>query len=264
MLAIISDVHGNLEALRAVLDDIDRRRVSRVLCLGDLVGFGPDPVACVDIVRERCEVVLLGDFDQRLFADSEGFNHAAEMANTWTRRQLDSSDPDAAGRLRWLGQRPQTHREGRYLFVHGSPRYPLDDFLFPEDLYNPRKMEREFNLIDHVCFCGHTHIPGVFYDQVTDLDEKTSTLIPAVGEPAWHFAAPAGAHTFPITDHKCIINVGSVGQPRDADWRACYVLFNGDRVMYRRVEYDVEATIRKIHAIPEIDNFLGDRLREGH
>jgi diadenosine tetraphosphatase ApaH/serine/threonine PP2A family protein phosphatase len=100
-----------------------------------------------------------------------------------------------------------------------------------------------------ICFNGHTHIPGVFVER-------------ALGK--WDFVGPEEcAAGLLIVGHRVICNVGSVGQPRDQDWRACYVLFDATRIWFRRVPYDVEATIRKIHAIPELQNFFGDRLRDG-
>src|SRR5207253_3156404 len=127
--------------------------------------------------------------------------------------------------------------------VHGSPRHPLNEYFFPEDIYNPTKLERNFALIERFCFQGHSHVPGVFIEE-------------APGGP-YSFHSPEEidfVHT--LDERKTMVNVGSVGQPRDGDWRACYVLLQGDRVTFRRVEYDVETTIGKIYAVPELENFL--------
>jgi diadenosine tetraphosphatase ApaH/serine/threonine PP2A family protein phosphatase len=150
----------------------------------------------------------------------------------------------------FLGELPRTHTDGELLFVHGSARRPLDEYVFPEDIYNPLKLEHIFELIGRYCFQGHTHIPGVF------------TMSP-------EFLAPTIVQgnnecRLPLPGPKAMVNVGSVGQPRDGDRRACYaILEDAESVLYRRVEYPFDVTCRKIHAIADLDNFLGDRLTQG-
>jgi predicted phosphodiesterase len=247
MRAIISDIHGNLEALEAVLADIRQHGVEEIYCLGDVVGYGPNPRECIDLVMD-CKVVVLGNHDQGAIFDPFGFNGAAERAIFWTREQLEAPIPSrqrADQRWEFLGECPRTHKEDDILYVHASPRHPLNDYIFPEDIYNHGKMERLFRLIDRYCFHGHTHVPGIITEN-------------------WQFYAPDEIdYACRLDGRKTFINVGSVGQPRDNDWRACYVLFDGETVYYRRVEYDVPTTIQKIYDVPQLDNFLGDRLREG-
>jgi diadenosine tetraphosphatase ApaH/serine/threonine PP2A family protein phosphatase len=245
--ALISDIHSNLEALQAVLEDIRKHPVEGVYCLGDIVGYGPNPRECVDLVMD-CKVVLLGNHDQGAMFDPDGFNPSAERAIFWTRAQLEAPGEDRHKKeRRWefLAERPRMHREDKYLFVHGSARNPLNEYVFPEDIYNQRKMERIFALVDRYCFQGHTHVPGIF----------TETM---------QFHAPDEIdYVYQLNGRKTLCNVGSVGQPRDGDSRACYVLLDKETIRYRRVEYDVETTIRKIYEIPDLENFLGDRLRDG-
>ena len=252
--AIISDVHGNLEALHAVLEDIDRQRVDAIYCLGDVVGYGPNPCECVKLVQDRCSMVLLGNHDQGALFDPDGFNVGAERAIRWTRLQLEHHDRQpkhSANRLNdFLGELPRTHADGDLLFVHGSARRPLDEYVFPEDIYNPLKMEHIFELVGRYCFQGHTHIPGIF---TTAPDFISPGLAPGNDECRL---------TLPPT--KAMVNVGSVGQPRDGDPRACYAILEDDQaVRYRRIAYPCDVTCRKIHAIPDLDNFLGDRLLQG-
>ena len=252
--AIISDIHGNLEALHAVLEDIDRQRVDAIYCLGDIVGYGPNPCECAELVRDRCSVVILGNHDQGALFDPEGFNTGAEKAIRWTRSQIESHDRLPKYRNAqvgdFLGELPRTHQQEKMLFVHGSARRPLDEYVFPEDIYNPLKLEHIFGLIEQYCFQGHTHIPGVF----TTSPEFISPGVPA-GETEVAIDLPAG---------KAMVNVGSVGQPRDEDPRSCYVVLEDDRrVRFRRISYPLETTRKKIHAIPDLDNFLGDRLAQG-
>ena len=247
MIAIISDIHGNLEALRAVLEDARRQGAEAIYCLGDVVGYGPNPRECIDLVMD-CKLCLLGNHDQGAMFDPDGFNQSAEKAIFWTRAQLESTaEPRALREKRWdyLAERPRSHRENGFLFVHGSARNPLNEYVFPEDIYNQRKMERIFALVDKYCFQGHTHVPGIFTEGM-------------------QFLAPEEIeYTYKLDGRKTLCNVGSVGQPRDGNWRACYVVVDNDTIKFRRVEYDVDTTVQKIYAVEDLENFLGDRLREG-
>jgi len=245
--ALISDIHSNLESFRAVLADIREQGISEIFCLGDVVGYGPNPCECIDLAM-KCRVCLLGNHDQGALFDPEGFNSGAERAIFWTRNQLESSDSnmrDQDRRWDFLGELPRDYQEDDLLFVHGSARNPLNEYVFPEDIYNRRKLEKIFALVRRYAFQGHTHVPGVFTEN-------------------FNFISPEDLGCeYHLSDEKAMINVGSVGQPRDGDPRSCYVVLDDDVVHFRRVEYPVEQTIEKIHAIPELDNFLGDRLRDG-
>jgi predicted phosphodiesterase len=245
--AILSDIHGNLEALEAVLADIADQGISQIYCLGDIIGYGPNPRQCIDRAMQF-EVCILGNHDQGALFDPEGFSSGAEKALFWTRQQLEDAGGDAEqNRKRWdfLAELPRNHREDGLLFVHGSARNPLNEYVFPEDVYNVRKLERIFSLIEGQCFQGHTHVPGVF---TTD----------------GRFYSPDElGNACALSDVRLMINVGSVGQPRDHDSRSCYVVLEDQRIEFRRVPYQLEVTVEKIHAIAELDNFLGDRLREG-
>ncbi|MGH7201696.1 MAG: metallophosphoesterase family protein [Planctomycetaceae bacterium] len=269
--AIISDIHGNLEALEAVLADIRSQGIETIYCLGDVIGYGPNPRECIDRVMQTCEICLLGNHDQGALFDPEGFNAGAERAIFWTRKMLESGDQKGNER-RWefLGELPRMKRESPFLFVHGSARNPLNEYVFPEDIYNQRKMERIFGLVEQYCFQGHTHIPGIFTE---DLNFQSPEEV--------DFQYRLGAQ-------KVLVNVGSVGQPRNGDHRSSYLVLHdedlqrvqaaasnpvtddtaldvmtGVLIEFRRVEYDYEKTIAKIYAVPELDNFLGDRLRDG-
>ena len=245
--AILSDIHGNLEALEAVLADVAAVGVDSIYCLGDVVGYGPNPRECLDRVMQFNGWVL-GNHDQGALFDPEGFSSGAERAIFWTRQQLENSpDPPELNRRRWdfLLDMPRLKLASRYLFVHGSARNPLNEYVFPEDVHNPRKMERIFNLIPQYCFQGHTHVPGVF-----------------TAGGSFHRPNELG-YRYRLGSERLMINVGSVGQPRDGDSRSCYVVLTDDEIEFRRVAYAVEQTVAKIYAIPELDNFLGDRLLEG-
>ncbi len=244
--AIISDIHGNLEALQAVLKDIESQHCQRVICLGDVVGYGPNPCECLDIVS-KLDGCVLGNHDYGALIDPEGFSAAAEQAIFWTRKQLEcnTSISDAQRRLEYLARLPRTISEGNLMFVHGSVRNPLNEYVFPEDVFNRRKMDKLFSMIQGYTFQGHTHAPGVF-----------STNMQFVRPDEMNYKSV-------LPEDKAMVNVGSVGQPRDGDWRSCYLILDFPNIEFRRVEYDIDTTVSKIFAIEELDNFLGERLREG-
>jgi predicted phosphodiesterase len=246
--AVISDIHSNLEALRAVLADIDNRGVTEIICLGDIVGYGPNPRECIDLAK-RFKVTILGNHDEAaIWSDqTESFNPVAKDAVDWTRRLLEDPKEAFSNAKRWdfLGDLQRSYQDNSDLYVHGSPRRPVREYVFPEDVANRAKMDDIFHRIEHVCYIGHSHMPGVF-------TEDMSFRPPQEFFNEWQ-----------IDGKKTIINVGSVGQPRDGDSRACYVVVNGNRVEFVRVQYEVDETIRKIYGIRELDNFLADRLAEG-
>ena len=246
--AIISDIHGNLEAFQTVLAHIKKQHVDEIFCMGDVIGYGPKPCECLDHVMENCKIALLGNHDQGALFDPEGFNTGAERAIFWTRDQLENPNGDRSRidqRWDFLGALPRIHRDGDWLYVHGSPRNPVNEYVFPEDIYNQKKMEKLFSLITRGCFQGHTHVPGVF-------TESRNFVTPEETD-----------YVYEIEDQKFMVNVGSVGQPRDGDPRSCYVIQEDDRLTFHRVEYDINATADLIYGIPDLDNFLGDRIKQG-
>lgn len=246
--AIISDIHGNLEAAKTVLKHIASQGADEVYCLGDVIGYGPNPCECLDTVIDNCAISLLGNHDQGALFDPEGFNSGAERAIFWTRDQLENprvSKDRTDERWDFLGALPRIQRDGEWLYVHGSARNPVNEYVFPEDIYNQKKMEKLFSLLKHGCFQGHTHVPGVFTESRNFITPEETNYV------------------YEITDQKFMVNVGSVGQPRDGDPRACYVIQEDRQLTFHRVEYDIDATADQIYAIPELDNFLGDRLKQG-
>jgi predicted phosphodiesterase len=247
--ALISDIHGNFEALTAVFADIATQNVGEILCLGDIIGYGPNPCECLDKVMRDCRVTILGNHDQAALFDPDGFNPVALQAIYWTRDQIESQGSSDAVNRRWdfLGELPRTHTEGDYLYVHGSPREPTNEYVFPEDVYNQRKMDALFGRIEKYCFQGHTHIPGVFSEQREFLSPEECD------------------YQFQLGEGKIMVNVGSVGQPRDSDPRSCYVVVDDEKqlITFRRVDYDAEQTAEKIYSVPDLDDMLGDRLKSG-
>ncbi|HIN09952.1 MAG TPA: metallophosphoesterase [Phycisphaerales bacterium] len=250
--AIISDIHGNLEALISVLADIDQRDVGRIVCLGDILGYGPNPTECVDLVADRCEWSLLGNHDYGALYEPTNFNAAAEKAAYWTRAQFDGEKDKEVAARRWEflgGLRVRTLMDD-FLCVHGTPRRPINEYLFPDDAINsPVKMKQIFDRIPFHSMSGHTHIPGIF-----------------TSEPDFYPPEDCedGIFKYENEEH-IIINPGSVGQPRDGDERSSYAILDGDSfsVEFFRLEYDIESVCEKIYAVQDLSNWLGDRLREG-
>lgn len=257
MFAIISDIHSNLEALTTVLKDVDNRGIETIHCLGDVVGYAANPRECLDLVIEKTETSVFGNHDYAVLYEPTNFNLGAEQASYWTREILEAENDGDKRSKRWkyLGnQRMRRTIETKLgetdvhmSFVHASPRKPINEYVFPDDVYTaPGKINSLFELTSHVCFIGHTHLPGVFLE-----------------DPDFYTPDELGG-TYPIVEgEKAIINVGSVGQPRDRDNRASYVYVQDNEVHFVRLDYDYEAAAKKIYDIDDLDDFEGDRLYEG-
>lgn len=246
-LAIISDIHANLPALQAVMDDIAQRGIERIICLGDVIGYGPDPAECWRLVSEKCEFTILGNHDYALSSgDMSRFHPRARKAIVWTHKKL-LTEPDGADIIQAIRTLPRTVSDGEHLFVHGCPTDPTMEYLLPGDSFDVKRMHREFALVDHFAFNGHSHIPGVIQRGMRFLPPEAMTR-----------------YAYPLKGKQAIINVGSVGQPRDGNPKSCYVTIEDGELCYRRVEYDVENTCQRITAISELDPFLGQRLLVGY
>jgi len=253
MYAIISDVHANLPALEAVLSDLRARGISDILCLGDTVGYGADPAECIDAVEQACRLTISGNHDWAVITEPHQFNPLAEEAVEYTRRVLKPG-PLSVGRKRarwqWLENLPRRREENEALYVHGSPRPPDErlEYILPTDVFfgNYDKLQDIFDMSPRLLFVGHTHIPGVITDRF-DLLEPAAMGYRIELEPT----------------HKYIINAGSVGQPRDGDWRACYLLVDDNQLTYCRVPYDVEEAMRRMQTIGPISREAAIRLRHG-
>jgi predicted phosphodiesterase len=242
MWAVLSDIHGNLEALDAVLADIAKHPVSSIYCLGDIVGYGPNPIECLEKAM-NWNVVLLGNHDNAAIGDPVHFSEYPKRAIHWTQSVLESNSRDDL--WEYLDNRPRLHREREFVFVHGSPRNPVNEYVFPEDIEcdpesNIAPRDRRYSPSSPRC-----NVPGIFTESL-------------------QFIRPEDVNSsYILNGRKALVNVGSVGQPRDGNWRTCYALVAGTDITFRRVEYDIERTIAKIYDTPELADFSGDRLREG-
>jgi diadenosine tetraphosphatase ApaH/serine/threonine PP2A family protein phosphatase len=233
MDAIISDIHGNLEALLAVEEAICELGCERTICLGDVVGLGPDSLECARH-STAFDLVIAGCFD------------LATLEQNATRREHLSSDlnemveslraeiytaPDAVELFRILRSYRGTVWEDELCFAHGTPQDALQ-YIFPEAIYDEAKLNQFADRYGEMCLLGHTHIAGIF---TRGSDFKWSYEEPTLGT---QYSRDAG--------QKTIVNVGSVGQPRDGDPRACFVTIDEDCFQFHRVQYNIELTIAKI------------------
>jgi len=224
---ILSDIHANLTALKSVLADAGP--FDQVWCLGDIVGYGPDPNECVTLIQSlsplKCvkgnhDAAILGEIDLRVF------NYEARDSLLWLRNKLEPQH------LQWLNTLEERLVFDDVTMVHGSPRNPIWEYLM--DTVSAGENMSAFST--QLCFVGHTHVPGVF--QFND-DKIGSTD---------YYAMTDGSEFIP--ENKVIINPGSVGQPRDNDPRSSYVVFDNqtNRFEFHRVKYNIEQVQKRILA----------------
>jgi predicted phosphodiesterase len=220
--AILADIHGNLEALTSILEDAKEQNVDENICLGDIVGYGANPEECVKLIRENNFMCVAGNHDHAAIGklDITMFNQYAREASIWTGQQLSEESK------KFLESTPFVEHLPNITLVHGSLQSP--------ELFNyiqtVRDAEYNFRMLDKpVCFCGHSHVPLTFFYT----DPMTYSL------------------EFDIDidfESKTIVNVGSVGQPRDEHPESSYAIYDEDagKVTVRRVPYDVETASKKI------------------
>ncbi len=247
--AIVSDIHANQEALTAVMEDIDDQNVERILCLGDVIGYGPDPRETLDVAIKRFEFSLKGNHEHAILFQPIGFNESATKSANWTKEQINDTSFDREENHRlwnFLGELKDSKTKEDILYVHASPVDPVNQYVLPGDIHNRQKMDEIFSHIEGVCFGGHTHIPGVFEEG------KGQFLSPEELD-----------HSYDLNENRALINVGSVGQPRDGNTDACYVIIEDEEVHYRRVAYDVQKTAERIKNADGLPDVLGQRLLAG-
>ncbi len=237
-IALFGDIHANLEALEAVLQDASKQGVTDYVCMGDIVGYNADPAACLEIVRAMDAPTVKGNHDNDAAGNHslDNMNLIAAAALVWTRSQLTEEQ-----RL-WLQRLRMVRQVSNFTVVHSTLDQPA----------NWNYVTNRFDAISNfsfqftqLCFHGHTHVPRVYVktDKVDELEPDTISIQP---------------------DSKYFINVGSVGQPRDGDWRACYVIYDLEKhiLSFRRVEYDIEKTQAKI-ITAGLPKMLAERIAEG-
>lgn len=239
-IGIFSDVHSNLEALERVLEFLRTKGVTQYLCCGDIVGYGPDPSACIERVRALRGTVVAGNHDYGVQGKLPivGFNAAAQEALVWTMRQLGERDRE------YLDSLPLTEACDPFLLVHASPSAPEQwEYIF---MLREAEEELQYFTAD-ICLVGHSHCPFA----VERRNNSPARLLHHDG--------------FELRpDAKYLLNVGSVGQPRDGDRRACCLVYDtaSMEMFFHRIEYDIEAVQRKILSAG-LPRFLADRLAVG-
>jgi diadenosine tetraphosphatase ApaH/serine/threonine PP2A family protein phosphatase len=230
-LGIFSDVHANLEALQAVLSAYRKAQIDRYVCLGDIVGYGANPNECCQIVRDLTDLVVLGNHDAACTGrmSPEWFNSAARAALEEHQRMLE------AVHMSWLAQLPYRLELDDILFCHGSP-YQQEEFPYILDETDVEVIVRYVSIRQPLIFVGHTHRGTAFIvreQPALRIWEDTRTIIQI------------------SADNRYVLNVGSVGQPRDGDWRPSYAIFDteGRTFELRRTEYDVDTASQKIQRL---------------
>lgn len=249
-VAILADIHSNIEALSKVLEHMAERGIERIVCLGDIIGYGPNPRECLQELF-RSEVAIMGNHEEAVMFYGEDFNPKARASVEWTKDQLNSGEYDRTENYdmwNFLGTMQQVVEDGDVMYTHGSPRVPTREYVVPQDIRNREKMQGIFDLFQRVCFIGHSHVPHIY----------TSDMKHASPE-----SLGGAIDLRKLGDRKVLINVGSVGQPRDGDKRLSYVTFDGHVVRFFRLDYDYQTTVEKIYAVEQLPNFLADRLLVG-
>ncbi len=238
--AVLSDIHGNLEAFRAVLDSISKEKIDAYLSIGDVIGYGADPIVCMRLLRSVApQVLIAGNHEWAVLglADIEYFNEAAKAAVLWTKEALRGEGLD------YIKSFTLVHEDKGFSLVHGSLDHP-EKFYYILDYDDACDTMRLMKT--KICFVGHSHAAGIFYSKA---EEAVFTKGPRIRIDR---------------ARKYIINAGSIGQPRDLDPRAAYVIYDEEEgtVEIKRVEYDVKSAQDKIlkAGLPEI---LAWRLAEG-
>ena len=224
--AIIADIHANLAAFTAVLDDIEHRGgVEEVWCLGDVVGYGPDPHQCIELLRQYSHICVAGNHDWAAIGkiNTSDFNPDAATACHWTTQQLSPGDID------YLNNLPLVIQRGDFTLVHGSPREPIWEYLL--SINNAKENFAYFQ--SQFCLVGHSHVPLIF-----EYDETGACSLNEF---------PADT-TLTLAKNRLIINPGGVGQPRDGDPRASYAIYDSETrtVTHYRVPYDIGVTQAKM------------------
>jgi predicted phosphodiesterase len=248
-LAILSDIHSNLPALEAVLDDIDRAAVTELWCLGDVVGYGAQPDECATLVAERCALCLVGNHDLAVLGelDISSFSPAAAAAVRWTQ---ETAEPGTLDFLRRLDPADETRAVALY---HASPRDPVWEYvLWPDQAAECIAVQAA-----RVSLIGHSHVALFF---VMGEDRRPTHELEDVAR-----GAQAGAGTrLDLSDGRWLVNPGSVGQPRDGDPRAAWLELDTDswEAAYHRVDYEIQRAAAAIDAT-DLPEHLARRLYVG-
>jgi len=248
-IAAISDVHGNYEALDKILTDISNRNVDKVICCGDVVGYGPDPVQCIQTLRENNVITIQGNHDLGVTGEISPYGWRGEAVETWEMAKALLKESE----ISWLKSHPMSIKVTKnILMVHGSPRQPVYEYMYDanDGLSNIPFMS------GRICFHGHSHIPGVI--------EFGPNITLGVN----YFPRPNMKSPERVTieeSNKYFINPGSVGQPRDGNPRSSYCILDTDahKVVFYRIPYNVEATKDRMWRY-NYPSFLIERLTRGN
>lgn len=238
-VAIFGDIHANLEALNTVLNDAHDQQCDLFCCIGDIVGYNSNPSECMQIIKNMECPVVMGNHDLDCSNDSslDDLNNLAKIALQWTRDALDNDEKE------WLSQLKYSRPVRNFTIVHSS----LDSPTSWTYIKNRFDAEASFNYQNtQVCFYGHTHVPSIFTKMQDEIDREKSLFVNLE------------------VNKKYFVNVGSVGQPRDGDWRSSYCIYDiaNKTLELKRLEYDIQRTQQKILKVG-LPHMLAERLKYG-
>lgn len=244
-VAIISDLHSNVEATAKAAEVIAALNVDRIYCLGDIVGYGPNPIEIIHWVQEHVYKCVMGNHDEAVITEPKYFNRIPYEAVMWTKTQLSYQRETE---LAYLSRLEPIISEDGMVFTHGLLENNMRYVDNTDDLMNIFNMMEDDEFI---CFGGHSHFPTFW-----TLTDKGLTCIDI---------EPGQPYVIPQSVVKIWVNVGSIGQPRDGDSRLSFVIYDTEKreLVHHRHEYDLRTTMSKIRKIPELDNFLAERLEKG-
>ena len=235
--AVISDIHSNLEALKTVLSYLQLQSIDKIICLGDIVGYGPHPNECINVVKSECDVCIMGNHDHAVLGltDISYFNQFAKDSVIWTQSQLTNESKS------FLTNLPFTFETEDTLFVHSTPVEPEEwNYILSSQEAKNYLEKINYKLV----FIGHSHVPVIFSYEHGPVFEKSMSL--------------------DLKNERYIVNVGSIGQPRNKDPRSCFVIYDDvtNKIEYVLLDYDIKKTYQDIIE-RKLPPFLATRLLSG-
>ncbi len=241
-IAILSDIHGNLEALESVLNEIYKRKIDRIICLGDLIDYGPNPNEVVEVSKREFDIIVMGNHDYAVIDENiiEEFAITARSSMLWTISILEEENKKFISSLKF-----EDYFKDIYI-VHACPKYPLD-WTYILSIHEARIY---FDYVENfITLIGHTHIPAIFRKQLSKIEH----------------IVPKPFEIYKLDEnYQYMLNPGSVGQPRDRDYRASFGILDLDNLTFQiiKVDYDVGKTINKMLKT-DLPQILVHRLRIG-
>jgi predicted phosphodiesterase len=281
-LALLSDIHGNLEALEAVLRDVEKVRPDMLVVLGDTINYGPPPRECLELVDRCADLVLAGNHEKEAAVPhQDGLEAGAREMLDWTVARLEGCGAweKLRGQILKEGDGRSRARREDLTFVHGSAARPAEQYVWPGHPQHHLQLNRQLDdwltklrkgFRTRHAFCGHTHVPALLagYEdrEIFPIERDWNRKLTFVGPRALFYVPEGSIRIAGLAGRRVVVNPGSVGQPRDDSPLASWAVYDGDSVEFRRVPYDARRTGARIRALPlseETRDFFAGRLEEG-